>query len=315
MASSEGLTVPEATQNDSPNSTVPEPAPRAERSKLRRLAVNLVLLFLCVLAVATFLAVHVSLTGGVIGAIVGSALVGAFPNFLKWALKRYEEEIQKQALDSLESSRLSRWLSVTVAVLVLLNLIILPQEGRARIDAMWNGQPIELRIVPVGNLYFTLASLRDRDDANFDLSVHRIARQGKSQSDKFYRLEKMGPGITYTGAAVKDLTYEHAARSHEEVEQLASQLLPASDAQSNGKPKLDSDTYDMKEDWRKFQYLGTDVFRQDDKIEIEIRCVSLPGSKVNGATFTKIAVLLRDFPIQTVPLNAKPESNPCVPPH
>lgn|GEM_PF-5819954 len=291
----------ESTQADSNNSSEDE----AETKPSCRLIGNLSLLFLCVLAIATFQAIHDSPMG--IKVVLGSTTVGAFFLFAKWALSPREKAIGKQIRDSLESSRLSLSLGVLLVVLVICNIVFLPQDVRARI--MGKGESIELRIVPVGNLY-TILAVQDRKGPQFDLSVHHIARQGNSQSDRFYLLRKISPGVIYAGAAVKALRDEHDSRANEEVDQLAKQFLAPEGQPSD---RLDSDTNYAKESWKKFQYLGTDVFRQNDRIEIEIRCIRASGSKVASANFAKKDVLLKELPIQTVILNAHLENNPCIP--
>jgi hypothetical protein len=312
--------VPEAAPEDPPSRELPtkqaapsEPAedlsPKRlettgsadDESRLSRLLVNLVLIVLCVLAVAVFMALHGQLLYGIISAVAGSAIVLALPKFLIWAIKGYEEKIEKKVRHHLGGLWLRRWLLFSFTALVLFNLVFLPPDLQAKIVEKWSGKRVMLRIVPVGDLYTALATLQDRDDMGFDLSIQRIG--GIGRGNQTYRLTKVGPGLVYTGAAKEDLKREHDLLPKES-EQLAAIAF-------QGPSIISKDVLsEIKANWQEVRYLPSANFRESQRIEIEIWCVGKSRSEV----LAKRDVILEDYPLQTVYFDAELKDNPCVPP-
>ena len=283
-------------QDESLTMTGTSSQPEDGETQFWRLIRNPALIVLCVYAVAVFLAVHGAPWHGFISAVLGSVVVSALPKFLPWALKPYAEEIEKKVRRILGSTRLTRWLQGLLAVLVLFNLLFLPQEAKAKIGDVIIGKRVILRIVPVGNLYTVLAGATDEGDVRFDLRVHRAGRS--------YDLERIGPGIVYTGAASENLRREHKDRSAE-IEPLVIEILGGSEVSEENRKHAISN-------WKQVQYLATSDFRENNKLIVEVRCVN-PAEAKDG-TFATKEVLLVETPIQTEYLDATFENNPCTPP-
>jgi hypothetical protein len=313
--SSEGMTLPEAAPEDSPGSSV-LPAKQAahgglakdlspnglettgnyrsaDQELLRRL-VNLALIVLCDLAVSVYMVLHGQLLGGIISALAGPLMV-ALPKFLIWAIRGYEEEIEKKIRHLLGDLRLRRWLLCSFTALVLFNLVFLPKDVKASIVESLYGRRVMLRIVPVGNLYTALTIMQKRDDVRFDLSIRR--------GNQIYRLEKIGPGLVYTGAAKEDLRGKHDSQP-QEPEQLAKIAFQDSSIISK------DDLSEIKAHWQEVRYLASVNFRENQRIEIEVGCAGESRPEV----LAKTDVTLEDYPLQTVYLDAELKDNPCVPP-
>jgi hypothetical protein len=262
--------------------------------------VNLVLIVLCALAIVVFGALHGGLWSGITSAGIGFLTVAIWPLVL-WLYKEREEDLKKEVRNYFESLKLRRWLLFLFAALVLFNFLFLPPDVWAGIAEKWSGKRVMLRIVPAGDLYTALATLQDRDDTGFDLSVQRI--DGIGRGNQIYRLPKVGPGLVYTGAAKEDLKREHDSRPNES-EQLVT--IAFQDPSIISKDVLS----EIKANWQEVRYLPSANFRENQRIEIEVWCVGKSRSEV----LAKRNVTLEDYPLQTVYFDAELKDNPCAPP-